>query len=246
MNNFGQTIRTVGRTKMRSETTETLVASVRIFLVDDHELLRAAIRSLLGEVETLAVVGEAGDRAQALARIEKEQPDIILLNADLKTGDGLEMLPDLLDICSSARVLVLTDSGDPTIHRKAMLLGAAGVLMKDKPPDLLMKAISRIHAGEAWFDRSTTATMLEELSPRNKTKLLDPDQLKIESITEREREVIKLVGEGLKNKQIAERLFISDITVHHHLTSVYSKLQVKDRLELLIYAYRNRLAELPR
>jgi DNA-binding NarL/FixJ family response regulator len=109
-----------------------------------------------------------------------------------------------------------------------------------------MKAIERVHAGEAWLDRSLTASILRDLSPGTRSKKQDPDERKISSLTDREREVIRRVGEGLKTKQIAERLFISEITVHHHLTSVYSKLEVADRLELLIYAYRNGLADLPR
>jgi DNA-binding NarL/FixJ family response regulator len=141
---------------------------------------------------------------------------------------------------------VLTGSGDPELHRQAVHLGAIGVLSKDKPAEILIKAIERIHAGEAWLDRTMTATVLREMSPRNRNRNQDPEEIKIASLTDREREVIKLVGEGLKNKQIAERLFISDVTVHHHLTSVYSKLEVADRLELLIYAYRHGLAELPR
>ncbi len=98
----------------------------------------------------------------------------------------------------------------------------------------------------AWLDRIMTANILQELSPRNRLQKRSPDEIKMERLTNREREIIKLVGEGLKNKQIAERLFISEVTVHHHVTSIYSKLEVADRLELVIYAYRNGLAELPR
>jgi len=117
--------------------------------------------------------------------------------------------------------------------------------LKNQSASTLVKAIERVHAGEAWLDRSTTASLLLELSPRNRAAKPDPELAKIASLTEREREVIKLVGKGLKNKQIAEKLFISNITVHHHLTSIYSKLDVSDRLDLLIYSYRNGLAHLP-
>ncbi len=228
---------------MRSEAPKAAVPAVRIVLIDEHELFRAGIRLLLSRQPEFEVVGEASAMREALALVKREQPDITLFGVDLGNGQNLETLPELCSAAEATRVLVLSGSVDPELHRRAICLGAIGVLSKDKPADILIKAIERIHAGEAWLDRSMTATVLREMSPRNRKQ--DPEELKIGSLTEREREVIKLVGEGLKNKQIAERLFISDITVHHHLTSIYSKLEVADRLELLIYAYRNGLATLP-
>ena len=106
------------------------------------------------------------------------------------------------------------------MHRRAVSLGAVGVVYKDKSTDILVKAIERVHAGEAWLDRSVTASILRDLSPGARSKEQDPNERKISSLTDREREVIRHVGEGLKTKQIARRLFISAITVHHHLTSI--------------------------
>jgi two-component system nitrate/nitrite response regulator NarL len=219
---------------------------VRIVVIDDHEMFRAGIRMLLTRQPGYEVVGEARSGSEALPLVQHEQPDITIFGIEADNGQHLDSLPDLQAAAEAMRILVLTGSTDPEFHRRAVHLGAIGVLSKDKPAEILIKAIDRIHAGEAWLDRTTTATVLREMSPRNRNRKQDPEELKIASLTEREREVIKLVGEGLKNKQIAERLFISDVTVHHHLTSVYSKLEVADRLELLIYAYRNGLAELPR
>ncbi len=229
---------------MRSEMPRASGPLVRIVVIDEHELFRAGIRMILTRQPGFEVVGEAADLPEAVALVKREQPDITLLGIDLADEQNLAYLPDLCAAAESMRVLVLSGAGDPELNRRAVCLGAIGVLSKDKPADVLVKAIEKIHAGEAWLDRTTTAAVLREMSPRNRKP--DPEELKIGSLTEREREVIKLVGEGLKNKQIAERLFISDITVHHHLTSIYSKLEVTDRLELLIYAYRNGLAELPR
>ncbi len=241
----GEPIRSKSRMTMKNADPQPRTDDVRIVLIDDHELIRAGIKSLIGEKEGFVVVGEASDQLQAASVVLCEQPDVVLLNMELRAGDGLELLPAVIEACETARVVVLTDSQDPETHRKAVLLGAIGIVSKERSPDLLMKAITRVHAGEAWLDRSITASVLEELSTRNKNRQASPDEKKISTLTGREQEVIKLVGEGLKNKQIAERLFISDITVHHHLTSIYSKLEVADRLELLIYAYRNGLAVLP-
>ncbi len=227
----------------RSENRVPKASGVRIVLIDDHLLLRAGISSLISATDGYSVVGEARDKAQAIACIKHAQPDVILLNIELKCEDALEMVPDLLAACKTSRLAVLTDSQDPHSHRRAIHLGAAGVISKDDPPSLLMKAIARIHAGGAWL---VTASMLGELLTPNKRQKTSTEGRKIATLTEREREVIRLAACGLKNKQIGERLFISAVTAHHHLTSIYSKLEVSDRLELLIYAYRHGLAELPR
>ncbi len=126
-----------------------------------------------------------------------------------------------------------------------MLLGAMGLVFKEKAAEVVIRAIERVHAGEVWFDRTLIGNVLTELSRASATKKLDPEATKITKLTEREREIAALIGEGLKNKQIANRLFISETTVRHHLTSVFDKLGVTDRLELIIYAYRHGLAKPP-
>jgi two-component system, NarL family, nitrate/nitrite response regulator NarL len=229
---------------MRSEVPDALTAKIRIVVIHEHELLRAGLCSLLSKQLNFEIIGSAATWPDAIPYIQKEQPDIVLLSIDPK-GAGIEFLPELLAISGSTKVLVLCDSADQELLRKSVRLGAAGVLLKHNSAAMLVKAIECVNAGEAWLDRTTTASLLRELSRKNNPAKQDPEQVKIASLTEREREVIKLVGKGLKNRQIAEKLFISDITVHHHLTSIYSKLEVADRLELLIYSYRHGLAEIP-
>ncbi len=230
---------------MQGEMTDRLSARVRIVTVDEHELFRAGVCLILNQQPGFELVGSFSSWSDALPLIKSEQPDIILLSISSDNNAGVDFLPQLMAASETARVLALSDSGDQELSRRAIRLGAAGVLSKNSPPETLIKAIERVNVGEAWLDRSTTAALLREMSPRHRAAKQDPEKMKIASLTEREREVIKLVGEGLRNRQIAQKLFISDITVHHHLTSIYSKLEVADRLELLIYAYRNGLAELP-
>ncbi|MGA2264112.1 MAG: response regulator transcription factor, partial [Acidobacteriota bacterium] len=170
----------------------------------------------------------------------------ILLELVLKGESGLDFIPDLIAAAEEAKVLILTGMRDPELHRRAVRLGAKGLVSKDASVDVLAKAIKKVYAGEVWLDRSMTAAVLDELSREDDSGHLGPEQTKIATLTDREREVICAVGEGLKNKQIGERLFISDVTVRHHLTSIYSKLAVSDRLELVIYAYRHDLAPIPR
>jgi two-component system, NarL family, nitrate/nitrite response regulator NarL len=230
---------------MRTKMTAAAKQQIRIVVLEEHELFRKGLCLLLSQQPGFEVVGDTGAWDKASPMIQQEQPDIVVAALSPDESASIDLLTEISAASETARILILSKSNDPEFHRQAVRLGAAGVLSKEKSADMLVKAVECINAGEAWLDRFTTASLLRELSPRNKTAKQDPEERKIASLTAREREVIQLIGNGLKNKQIAEALFISDITVHHHLTSIYSKLEVADRFELLIYAYRNRLAELP-
>jgi DNA-binding NarL/FixJ family response regulator len=231
---------------MQNQVHASISDRVRIIVIEEQELYRKALCLLLSQQQNLEVVGDAAAWTEAASLVRREKPDIVLLAVKSGGGSGVDILPELFAASDETKVLVISEAGEQELQRQAIRLGAAGVIFKNKPAEMLLKAIECIDAGEAWLDRSTTASLLRELSPRNRAVKRDPEEMKISSLSQREREVIKLVGKGLKNKQIAETLFISDVTVHHHLTSIYSKLEVADRLELVIYAYRNGLAELPR
>lgn len=218
---------------------------IRILLVDDHVIMRAGLRMLIENHKGMVVVGEAGTRIDALAIAEREQPEIILLDLDMGGESGLDFLRELLDTATKARVVMLTGVRDPDAHRRAVQLGAMGLVLKDKAAEVLIKAIEKVHAGEVWLDRYLTASVLSEMSQSTSFRRADPEGEKIRSLTNRELEIIGLVCEGLKNKQIADRLFISEATVRNHLTSILSKLELSDRFELALYSYRQRLAKPP-
>ena len=230
---------------MKNRTAKAIAPPIRLVLIDEHVLSRAGILAIISDREGFEVTGEAPNPADAIELIAREQPDVILMNIG-SNGGFLDSITDLLAASEDSRLLILMATQNAEVQHKAICLGALGVITMDKPPDIMIKAIQRIHAGEAWLDRSMTASVLNSLSPVGRAKKVDPEAEKIKTLTARELEVIRLVGEGLKNKAIGERLFISEITVHHHLTAIYSKLDVTDRLELIIYAYRNGLAQLPR
>ncbi|HKR59115.1 MAG TPA: response regulator transcription factor [Pyrinomonadaceae bacterium] len=215
---------------------------IRVLIVDDHAVVRAGLRMLIDQDSEMKVIGLAGNRAEALAVAASEQPNIIMLDIVLGDEDGLSFLPELRAVASNARVLVLTGLRSEESQRQAMRAGAMGIVLKEHAAEVLIKAIKKVNQGEVWLDRFTMGSVLQEMAAG---KQPDPEKDKIASLTDREREVIGLVGEGLKNKQIASRLFISETTVTHHLSSVFSKLEVSDRLELIIYAFRHGLAELP-
>lgn len=216
---------------------------IRILIVDDHAVVRAGLRMLIDQDPAMKVIGVAGNPSEALAVAASEQPNVIILDILLGDEDGLTILPKLRELAKSARVLVLTGLRSGESQRRAILAGAMGVVLKEDGAEVLLKAINKVHDGEVWLDRSMMGEMIHEFS---KSPTANPEQAKIGSLTHREREVITLVGEGLKNKLIAERLFISETTVTHHLSSIFSKLSVSDRLELIIYAFRQGLAKMPK
>jgi two-component system nitrate/nitrite response regulator NarL len=216
---------------------------IRILIVDDHAILRAGLRMLIDQNPAMKVIGVAGNGREALALAASEQPDLIILDILLGDEDGLTLLPDLRDAATNARVLVLTGLRSSESQRRAILAGAMGVVLKEHAAEVLIKAINKVHQGEVWLDRSLMGSVLDQMTQAQE---IDPEKGKIASLTDREREVIALIAEGLKNKQIGQRLFISETTVTHHLSSIFSKLGVSDRLELIIYAFRYRLAQLPR
>jgi len=217
---------------------------IKVLLVEDHVIVRAGLRMLLDSQPNITVVGEAANREEALALATREQPHIILLDLMLQTESSLSFLPDLITCSGRARVIMFTGVTEPEMHRRAVSLGAMGIVLKDQSASVLFKAIDRVHAGEIWIERSLMASVLAQLA--NPTANLDPEAAKIALLTPREREVIGLIGEGLKNKGIAERLFITETTARNHLASIFAKLGVVDRLELALYAYRHHLVPPPR
>jgi two-component system nitrate/nitrite response regulator NarL len=215
--------------------------AIRILIIDDHAVIRAALRMLLESQPGVVVVGEGAGSEEALAAAAREQPDIILLDLDLGDVNGLDLLPQLHTVAPGSHVVVLTGVRDVEMHRRAVRLGAVGLVLKEKAADVLLKAIAKVYAGEVWLDRLLIANVLSEIT-RPASQSLDPEDIKIKTLTVREREIIKLIGQGFKNQAIADRLCISEATVRHHLTSIFGKLGVGDRLELAIYAYRHGLA----
>jgi two-component system, NarL family, nitrate/nitrite response regulator NarL len=219
--------------------------TIRILIVDRDKLVREGLRTLMLAIPELRLIAETDNGAESLVLAKREQPDVILLALDLGTEKGLDILPDLLNASARSRVVALSHANSPDEDHKAMLLGAMGVVQKDLGSEILFKAIKKVHAGEIWFDRSKMGSVLRDIQRNSNGKKLDPVVTRIASLTRREHEVIALISEGLKNRDIGERLFISETTVRHHLTSVFEKLEVTNRLELIIFAFSRGLARLP-
>ncbi|MGH9752199.1 MAG: response regulator transcription factor [Blastocatellia bacterium] len=217
---------------------------IRILLVDSQALLRAGLRLILEKEPEFAVVGEASGREEAI-EAARLRPDIILLNLNSSGKPDLDLLPDLSIIAEGARLLVLIGDFDLEWRRRIVRFGVKGLIQKTDSPDSLITAVKKVHAGEAWLDPRTVSHVLDDLlyaGDATQTSSLLSNSVRL---TGRERDIIALIGEGLKNKQIAERLCISEPTVRHYLTSIFEKVGVKDRQGLIVHAYQHGLAKPP-
>jgi len=216
---------------------------IRVILVDDHKVVREGLRLLIQSQPGFKVVGDAVNSKEALLVAAREQPDVILLDLDLGSESGIDIISQLLATATRAHVLALTGLRDPEVHRQAILHGAMGVVQKEKASQVLLKAIEKVHAGEVWYDRSKLGSVLADFSRGPEAKETEAPVVNGPILTQRESEIVALVSQGLKNQQIADRLFISHVTVRHHLTSIFAKVGVSSRLELIIYAYNQGLAK---
>jgi DNA-binding NarL/FixJ family response regulator len=213
--------------------------TIRILLVDDHKTMLWGLERLIqAEAPAFTLVGTASDGAQALAQCAALLPDIVLLDLDLKGSSSLDFLPALLQNAGT-RVVILSANRDQGTLASAVKLGARGVVSKEAPTEDVLRAIRTVHAGDLCLDQSLMQALLGQLTapaPR-----ADPEAARIAALTARERDVIGMIvqGKGALNKELAEKAFISERTLRNHLSTIYQKLNVANRLELYVYATRH-------
>ena len=217
--------------------------TIRVMLVDDHQtMLWGLVKLIESEKPRMEVVGTARTCDEALAKIGSLCPDVILLDLDLGGTSSLDILPVLLSNPVS-RVLIFTGEREQSVLDLAVFRGARGVVRKDASAEQVLKAIEKTAEGEIWLDRETLGRVLSEFMSPKPHHQHDPEYGKQESLTIRERKIIHAIVEGCGalNKALAQRLFISDHTLRNHLTSIYHKLGVSNRLELYVYAVKHQL-----
>jgi DNA-binding NarL/FixJ family response regulator len=205
---------------------------IRVLLVDDHSIVREGVRMILDNEDNIEVSGEAADIAETLRQVEQLRPDVILLDLALTTGTSLPAISKILEIHEEARILVFTGIIDEEIHKKALLAGAHGVLLKQRAGAVLVNAIKKVYDGEAWIDRHLTAKVLHDAANSQKTR--SATARRFDTLTDRERDIVRLIAEGHNNNFIADKLSMSEKTVRNRLTVIYSKLEVTSRLELAL------------
>jgi DNA-binding NarL/FixJ family response regulator len=213
---------------------------IRVFLLDDHEVVRRGVQDLLEAEPDITVVGEAGTAAEALARVPATRPDVAILDMRLPDGDGISVCRDLRSDFPDMACLMLTSFGDDEAQLSAIMAGASGYLLKQVRGSDIVGAVRTVAAGGSLLDPRMTATVLERL--RHPVTNDDP----VDVLSEQERRVFDLIGEGLTNRQIGERLFLAEKTVKNYVSSVLSKLGMQRRTQAAALAARRQESQRPR
>jgi len=220
-------------------------SKIRIVVADDHPIFRDGLCKLLALEEDFEVVAQAQDGRQVLDVLQQYEPDILLLDLKMPGLDGLATLQRLQVVKNKTRVIVLTASDDKNEFVQAMKLGTSGIVLKQTATELLIKSIRKVHAGEIWLDSHTTAAVIRQFVAADDSAPASaqpaPRDRERSPLSQREREIVALVAQGFKNKEMAEKMFISEQTVKNHLHNIFDKLGVSDRLELALYAIHNNL-----
>ncbi len=220
-------------------------SKIRIVVADDHPIFRDGLCKLLALEEDFEVIAQAQDGREVLEILQQCDPDILLLDLKMPGLDGLATLQRLQQSRNKTRVIVLTASDDKNEFVQAMKLGTSGIVLKQTATELLIKSIRKVHAGEIWLDSHTTAAVIRQFVAAEEPPtpaITQPARDRERSpLSQREREIVALVAQGFKNKEMAEKMFISEQTVKNHLHNIFDKLGVSDRLELALYAIHNNL-----
>lgn len=212
--------------------------AVKIMIADDHSMIREGLKSLLELEGDIQVVAEAEDGVDCLEKLKICTPDVLLLDINMPRKNGLEVLQTLKSSKSKVKVLVLTVHNEVEYLMKAVDIGVDGYILKDSESAELKKAIFSIVEGENYIQPSLIPSLNSKMIEKNR------DEGKIESLTKRELEVLKLLAVGMYNKEVAEKLNISERTVKNHVSIIFKKIEVTDRTQAAVFAIRNNLIEL--
>jgi DNA-binding NarL/FixJ family response regulator len=207
-------------------------ARIRVFLIDDHELVRRGLKGLLDAEADIDVVGEAGTSESAIDRMKALQPDVALLDVRLPDGDGVSLCRDIRSVLPGTACLMLTAYSDDKALMGAIMAGAAGYVMKQTSGSELVGAVRTVAAGQSTLDAHTAQRVMERL--RERTSGPDP----VSALSRQEKRVLDLISEGLTNRQIAERMFLSEKTVKNYVSSLLGKLGMQRRAQAAAFAAR--------
>jgi len=207
----------------------------RILVIDQRPIVREALESLIATRTRFEILPAGASDSGGLERALQDQPDAVVLSVGSSAHRAFTILASLRQATPPIRTLLLTEAADRDLHHDAIRMGAYGVISPESPADTLIKALDCVCRGEYWIDRATAAALAQP------SRGAQPGGDRFGTLTVREREIVVLIGDGLRNKEISQRLNISETTVRHHLTSIFSKLDVADRLALVVYAFRHGL-----
>ena len=213
------------------------MVNVRVLLVDDDALVRAGLRMILSAVEDLQVVGEADDGARAVAAVHAHRPDVVLMDIRMPEMDGIAATAALRRLDAPPKVIVLTTFQADEQVMSALRAGASGFLLKDTPPAEIVHAVRLVAAGDAMLSPSVTRTLLSHFGDAKATERRRAAAQRLATLTDRERQVAAAIGSGASNAEVAASLFLSEATVKAHVSRLFTKLDVTNRVQIAILVH---------
>lgn len=219
-------------------------SEIRVLVADDHALFRRGLNMVIGEESDICVVGEAHDGAEAVAMAEELVPDVMLMDVRMPKLNGIEAAAKIRDSVPHTRILMLTVSDEDQDLFEALKAGAAGYLLKEISIDEIAEAIRQVHKGQSLISPTMAAKLIAEFT--SLAKLAENPSAHVEppKLTDREHEVLQCVAQGMSNREIAEKLYISENTVKNHVRNILEKLHLHSRMEAVIYAVREKILEI--
>lgn len=218
-------------------------AKIKVAVLASYALVNKSLKSLIENCgRKIAVAAIAADADDLLKKVSKTKPNVVLVCLTDGHKEAIEVIPNLIKISPHTRVIVLTNPNGEANPTEVLKKGAMGIVGMNQGANVLIRAIEQVSGGETWLSQKLITQLLDKNSAAKNKKNPAP---KGDGLTGREIEVISLISRGMKNKEISKKLFISEATVRHHLSSIYGKLRVEDRLNLVIHAYRNGMVDMP-
>ena len=228
---------------MTEKPTKTDTERLRVLVCDDHALFRRGLQMVLEQEADLELVGEASDGVEAVQKAQELMPDVVLMDVRMPKRSGIEAAGDIKDMLPHVKILMLTISDEEADLYEAIKAGASGYLLKEIPIDEVAEAIRSVWAGQSRISPSMASKLLTEFAAMSKASTEKP-QVPTPRLTDREMEVLRLVAQGLNNRDIAKQLFISENTVKNHIRNILEKLHLHSRMEAVVYAVREKLLEI--
>jgi len=214
---------------------------ISVMIADDHSLMREGLKQILELEKEIAVITQAGDGEEVIQKAQEYRPDVILLDINMPKMNGIEALRRLKDMGIDSKIIMLTIHDDREYLYETIKIGANGYVLKDADSDTLIKAIIDVFNGKSYIHPSISELLVNEINPSGYKSL---ESKQIDSLTRREYEVLVLIAEGLNNRDIAERLFISEKTVKNHVSNIFKKIGVSDRVQAAIFTYKNNIKKI--
>lgn len=214
------------------------MSKIRILIADDHSMVREGLKQLVELEDDIIVVAQAGNGSEAIEKIIEYKPDVVLLDINMPEMNGLEVLAYLRDNEIEANVLILTIHNEVEYLYKAVEIGVKGYVLKDSESDVLIRAIRSVHDGESYIQPNMASLLFKKMNNE------DANNVQNSRLTKREIEVLKLITEGMLNKEIAHKLCISEKTVKNHVSNIFKKIEVSDRTQAAVFAIKNQIVEL--